>query len=219
MTKQNQELFADCIRELTDDQDLIQRVVKFGDNRQERTDAVHPAKDGAFNCLIHNDAWCNNFLFTTEGAEKVSKMLDFQVVRRARPAIDLAYFFCSSTTTEFRKRHLDELLRFYYDLLNAELTRLGHDAESVFPFSRLISDFDECFIFGYGKGQMHAMLALTPKKGDEDFYDFTDVKDPKEIEEMSKKVRVAQIKLAKSNPELGKRLLDLAIEAAERGII
>jgi hypothetical protein len=42
-------------------------------------------------------------------------MVDLQNCRLGGLGLELGYFFCSSTSPEQRKNHLDELLRFYYD--------------------------------------------------------------------------------------------------------
>ena len=72
---------------------------------------LRPKEDG-FNCLIHNDAWCNNFMFKKDSSEIM--LLDFQFVRRARPTVDLAYLLVCSASPSFRKENLDGLLSLYY---------------------------------------------------------------------------------------------------------
>ncbi len=42
--------------------DLVQRVMQFRERHGERLASLHNAM-GSFSCLIHNDAWTNNFLF------------------------------------------------------------------------------------------------------------------------------------------------------------
>lgn len=41
-------------------------------------------------------------------------LLDWQICRYASPALDIAYFLCSSTDKRLRDAHLDELLRLYH---------------------------------------------------------------------------------------------------------
>ena len=44
------------------DSDLVNRVKKFAKERKKRLVKVHKA-EGKFLTILHNDAWCNNFMF------------------------------------------------------------------------------------------------------------------------------------------------------------
>ena len=79
------------------------------------------------------------------------------MVRRGRPTIDLAYLLGSSTSPEFRKEHLDEILSFYHKTLIDLLTSFGYSAQ-VYPYDQLEKDFEECFVFGFVMAIMHAMV-------------------------------------------------------------
>ena len=46
-----------------DDRSLFAKVQDFNKVRSEIVEAVHAPKEGGFNTLLHNDAWCNNFMF------------------------------------------------------------------------------------------------------------------------------------------------------------
>lgn len=46
-----------------DDEALMTKVREFNKIRAAKVEAIHPPKEGGFNCLLHNDAWCNNFMF------------------------------------------------------------------------------------------------------------------------------------------------------------
>ena len=46
-----------------DDRSLLTKVQEFNKIRAEKVEAVHAPKEGGFNTLLHNDAWCNNFMF------------------------------------------------------------------------------------------------------------------------------------------------------------
>lgn len=54
-------------------------------------------------------------------------LVDVAVLRWASPCTDLAYFFFSSTTPEFREVHLDTMLSFYQSKLASFLCQLGDD--------------------------------------------------------------------------------------------
>ena len=58
----NHNIFVDIIAESSDDPDLVHRVRDFGKCSKGRINDVNNNM-GKFSCLVHNDAWCNNFLF------------------------------------------------------------------------------------------------------------------------------------------------------------
>ena len=86
-------------------------------------------------------------------------MVDLQNTKLGRPGVEMAYFFCSSTSPEQRKGHLVELLRFYYDEFCEQLTLLGGGCEKeCYTFEELMHDFNECYPFGFIMGCMHSQV-------------------------------------------------------------
>jgi len=86
-------------------------------------------------------------------------VIDFQLCRRARPVIDLAYFFNTSTTPEFRRLYRAERLNFYYSSLSESLRKLGYDPDKVYPRQKFEDDFYECEPFGFQIGRFHTMAS------------------------------------------------------------
>ncbi len=177
------QVMASITEEFSDDADLSRRVAAIGEAEfLRRIHAVTPPSEEGFNCLIHGDAWVNNFLFrqqselthhlllpiitvcctirTIYSADGDIRILDFQLVRRARPTVDLAYFLASSLIPETRRRHLDNLLSDYYRTLADSLNSLGYDAGELYPYTSLKTDFKECYIFGIVSGLMHAQVKV-----------------------------------------------------------
>lgn len=88
-------------------------------------------------------------------------MLDLQNSKLGRPGLELAYFFCSSTSPEQRKLHLVDLLELYYDEFNQQLTQLGGGIEeAVYTFEDLLEDFNECYSYGFILGCLHSQVKL-----------------------------------------------------------
>lgn len=42
---------------------LLEKVKKFSLSRKKIVDQVLAVKEEQFNCIVHGDSWCNNFLF------------------------------------------------------------------------------------------------------------------------------------------------------------
>lgn len=65
--------------------------------------------------ICHGDSWKNNFMFreTTKGLVDDVKLIDLQVMRYTSPTIDLLHFLYSSTDTELRREHYDDLMDIY----------------------------------------------------------------------------------------------------------
>ena len=87
-------------------------------------------------------------------------MVDLQSCRLGRPGIELAYFFCSSTTPQQRKEHFQDLFKFYYDQFFAELKDLGDNSEPQFTLEDLRAEFDEGYPWGFVQGCVHAQVTV-----------------------------------------------------------
>ncbi len=69
--------------------------------------------------LIHGDFRADNFAFTADSENEGFILFDWQVVRRARGARDLAYFLASSLSTERRRETGSSLVELYHETLVA----------------------------------------------------------------------------------------------------
>ena len=60
----NDVIFADGLEVVIGDTEpeLVEKARKFAEKRKELLENAHKRK-GKFVVLLHNDAWCNNFLF------------------------------------------------------------------------------------------------------------------------------------------------------------
>lgn len=85
---------------------FIEQALSVFDNDQE----------GDLRVLVHGDLWINNLMFKYDANGHPSDvlLLDFQFCCYGSPAIDLFYFFFSSTKDEIRQNCFDEYMQYYY---------------------------------------------------------------------------------------------------------
>ena len=84
--------------------------------------------------------------------------LDLQLMKYARPTVDLAYFFGSSTSVSFRKTHLNNLLIKYHNKLTEELNVFGY--QNLYSFADLSRDYQDTLAFSFMIGQFHNHVRL-----------------------------------------------------------
>ena len=87
-------------------------------------------------------------------------VIDLQMARYARTAVDLSYLLNSSLTPEFRKDHLDDLLEMYHSLVMEHLEKCGVDTKGLFSLDDLKSDYVDCGIFGFLLGSSHCQVLI-----------------------------------------------------------
>ncbi|KAH8385203.1 hypothetical protein KR200_005719 [Drosophila serrata] len=79
-----------------------------------------------FAVICHGDCWNNNILYQRNGGDgelKDVRLIDWQLMRYASPITDLAYFLFTCTSRDFRQRHLNQVLKDYYEELGQHLIR------------------------------------------------------------------------------------------------
>ncbi len=92
--------------------------------------------------ITHGDFWSNNMMFSHDGATGLPtsiKLIDFQMMGRGHPAADICYFLHINTDRDFRREHLQGLLRDYFDVFSGYL---GSDMED-FSFDQFEEEFQE----------------------------------------------------------------------------
>lgn len=114
--------------------------------------------DKVFSLILHGDYNRNNVLFQYEDSKgfqnpKDIKMIDFQEVRYATPAIDLAYFMYMSLSPSMRPVLWDSLLQLYHETLIASLTDIlkckKEDARlEPYSFKNFIKHFKNKAFYG-----------------------------------------------------------------------
>ncbi len=112
-------------------------------------------KSGPLTCVIHGDSWSNNILFryAEEDSQQENPLdallIDWQISRIGHVFVDLGYFLFSSTSSDFRRKHLTELLIEYFSILKSVLSKLDIDLEKEdYNQDRFLKDCKEHFMIG-----------------------------------------------------------------------
>lgn len=83
------------------------------------------------NVFQHGDLWANNVMFKHFNKRPIEcRFVDFQLTRYAPPIVDVITILTIPTSKAFRKKHLDELLDFYYQSLKNFLRANNLDVEN-----------------------------------------------------------------------------------------
>ncbi len=162
------------------DKDLVPKLEDYGKILFKRVDDVTGPAEHGFNVLNHNDLHMNNILYmylimtytaiksnnfnsprkNKNGIIERLVLIDLQLAKYAKPAVDLVYFFGSSTSYKFRENHLDSLLRLYHSTLHKELKEFGYTTE-LYTFQQLLDDFQDCWPFGFTLSCAHIAVSVS----------------------------------------------------------
>ncbi|KAF2879852.1 hypothetical protein ILUMI_26309 [Ignelater luminosus] len=105
------------------------------DQVAESSFEIMKPKDNFYNVLCHGDVWAKNVMFRYENGIPVEcKLVDFQLQRYCPPAHDVLQFIYLTTSTERRKHHFYDLLRYYHNSLKMELRKGNLDIETIISY-------------------------------------------------------------------------------------
>lgn len=92
----------------------------------------------------HGDLWSNNMLFKKSENNEIPKcsLVDFQVCRYFYPSFDVILAIFGNSDHEFRERHLDDLLKFYYDALAGTLNKYGYKTDLILSWDDFINSYN-----------------------------------------------------------------------------
>lgn len=112
------------------------------------------------NTLCHGDLWVANILYKDQNE---CKFVDYQTYRYLPPTHDVVTFLYITTNREFRKQHMQELLRYYYEELQSFVTSSGYDIETILPYDDYVNccNYDKQFAICYSVSIGHVNLMKT----------------------------------------------------------
>ncbi|XP_047034894.1 uncharacterized protein LOC124640954 [Helicoverpa zea] len=168
----------------------------------------------------HGDCWTNNFLFKyVDGDIADMYIVDFQAVRYASPALDLAYVMYMCLDREQRAEHLSSLLEYYTDELHRRLVQMS-DEDSVFNtslnrdalYSLLQEEFKRAGQFGLGIAvDMYPIMTCDSDEAPDLYQHELQVSEP------SSTSRVAPVQT--NSAVCSKKMTDLLIELVDNGVL
>ncbi|XP_055710240.1 uncharacterized protein LOC129805975 [Phlebotomus papatasi] len=162
--------------------ELIKRIPKYQNNQilskilQEYPKTVMKIvdfvkiSDQFKNVVSHGDLWANNIMFKYEEVDKEKKALkpidgrlvDFQLVRYAPPALDVVTLICNTTDSVLRQDKLDILLEGYYKRLTKELSRFGIVAEDIISWDDFLESYEYYKLAGLIESVLFGHLTTLP---------------------------------------------------------
>lgn len=116
-----------------------------------------------FPTFCHFDLWSNNMLIKhNELCQPVGvKFIDFQVTQKGNIYSDLHYTLFTSTTPEFRKKHLHAVLNLYYDEFCSTLDKI----KIPLPWGFTRGSFMDTFEAGIGPAFVRMTFAIPLQLG------------------------------------------------------
>ena len=207
-------------------QDYVGAVDRLGARMSQRVDRLKEASEKEkepFSTICHLDPWFNNMLFRYGGESSGDDpedviLLDFQSSGYCHPGNDLAHFFLNSTTGDFRRRHLLDLLRIYYDQLQKVAALSGVKDLSHYTFEELSRDYGD----GLSVGMTFCVLALpTILAKPEDTVDLgeIDMTDPEGLKKFSSAEKERIKRAMKDNDVMKERIKDAFDDMIQVGIM
>ncbi|KAF2879863.1 hypothetical protein ILUMI_26320 [Ignelater luminosus] len=124
------------------------------------------------NVISHGDLWSTNLLmkFNQHRTPVECKFVDFQMTRYAPPSHDVVSVLYLTTSREFRKQHMYELLGLYYTALESNLKLAGYDLKALIPFGDFLQNCEEQKAFALAQTATYFQLVLVESDALKEFY-------------------------------------------------
>lgn len=130
------------------------------------------------NVVCHGDLWATNFLLKYEQqTNKFSncKFVDYQCGRYVPPSQDVLSLIYLTTSRNFRKEHLYELLGMYYSCLERHMKMSGVDSSTILPFEQFLESCDEQKLFAIIQAAIFFPLVLIDVESIEEYFSNVDL--------------------------------------------
>ncbi|CAL4212309.1 unnamed protein product, partial [Meganyctiphanes norvegica] len=126
---------------------------------------VQLASNSQVTCLTHGDFWTNNILFKNVENNKNKDMwnahiIDWQLANWNSPLLDLHNVLQTSTSKEFRKTHLEDVLQFYHSTFHDAVTVMGASLDR-WTYEEFKKEYDSYMLYGLFRGLMIVQFVLS----------------------------------------------------------
>lgn len=125
------------------------------------------------NVLSHGDIWATNILLKHDTKTKkpiACKLVDFQCGRYVPPAQDVLSFLYLTTSKEFRKKYMYEVLGMYYSYLEKNVKHFGFDINQILPFENFMQSCEELKVFAIVLAAIYFPLILINNNEIEEYF-------------------------------------------------
>jgi hypothetical protein len=124
------------------------------------------------NVVCHGDIWVTNVLVKRDDCGKPvkCKLVDFQCARYTPPAQDVMSFIHLTTSRDFRRKYMYNLIGIYYTSLEKHVTLAGYDMKTVIPFDEFLASCEEQKVFGLVQTGIYFPLILLRTKVIKDYF-------------------------------------------------
>ncbi|CAL4137996.1 unnamed protein product [Meganyctiphanes norvegica] len=146
------------LKQVKDEEILTQKLVDLREHLIQKANDLHDAnRTHKILCLNHGDPHSNNMLFkykTLEDGTQIIdciKVLDWQIAQWNTPIYDLQYMINTSTSPEFRKTHLNDILHYYHSIFMEITDNLGEPVSNL-SYDVFQKEYSKMDLFGLVKG-------------------------------------------------------------------
>ncbi|CAL4080135.1 unnamed protein product [Meganyctiphanes norvegica] len=139
------------------DNDLAHKIKSNKKNLVKQCQEMHNENKYKLLCLVHGDVHAMNMMFRyTDGDENCKNpndisLLDWQLCHWNTPVLDLQYLIYSTTSREFRKEHLEEILTFYHSSFVKATIDMGVEGLK-WTYEDFKIDFNRMALYGLIRG-------------------------------------------------------------------
>ncbi|CAL4123873.1 unnamed protein product, partial [Meganyctiphanes norvegica] len=139
------------------DEDLAKKIKSNKKNLVKQCQEMHNENNYKLLCLVHGDVHAMNMMFSyTDGDKNCNNpndisLLDWQLCHWNTPAVDLQYLIYSTTSREFRKEHLEDILKFYHSSFVEATVKLRVEGLK-WTYEDFKGDFNRMALYGLIRG-------------------------------------------------------------------
>ncbi|XP_040570973.1 uncharacterized protein [Lepeophtheirus salmonis] len=205
--------------------DLADKLGPFKSRVPEISKQFYENKEYDFTVINHGDCWTNNFLFKYDENKELVDIcvIDWQMLLMNTPVRDVSHVLGTCLDPSYRKKHLNYLLKYYYERLSLHIEEEGLEIKGIYPYEKFCGEYREfeahrfllqSTLISILFGELHA----NKQEGDYTF-EISDKAINEEQEKSCNQMETLSLKMAQNNPDFLKLIIDIHEEALENKIL